>query len=161
MAQLADAQVPLVTKVQRNVEVPQVEYDDQVVEVPIQKQVHIPFQQVRTRARNVACHAPNMWFDQVPSGGRGRGFRLTDQCFGSVHCVRQLLFSPLKRPTFRAELPSFRAYFKGRESSGQSLAFLHLSWAHVGGRQHASLVTCVQLGSVCSCSGCGGTTVTR
>lgn len=39
------------------VDVPQVEYDDQVVDVPVQKQVHIPFQQ----ARGTCAKAPKAY----------------------------------------------------------------------------------------------------
>ena len=34
-------QVPMVTKVQKSVDVPQIEYEDKIVEVPIQKPVHL------------------------------------------------------------------------------------------------------------------------
>ena len=35
------------SKVQKVVDVPQIEIKEQVVDVPVQKQVHIPFQQAR------------------------------------------------------------------------------------------------------------------
>lgn len=34
-------QVPMITKVQKSVDVPQIEYEDKIVEVPIQKPVHL------------------------------------------------------------------------------------------------------------------------
>ena len=40
-------QVQMIQKVQKMVDVPQVEYIDRVVAVPVQKGVHMPFQQAR------------------------------------------------------------------------------------------------------------------
>lgn len=34
--------VPTIQKVQKTVKVPQIQYEDQIVEVPVQKQVNVP-----------------------------------------------------------------------------------------------------------------------
>lgn len=39
---IPEVHVPMVQKVQKSIEVPQLQYEDQVVEVPVTKQVHVP-----------------------------------------------------------------------------------------------------------------------
>ena len=64
----SEVHVPHVQTVQKTVEVPQVQYEDQVVHVPVQKHVHVPMVQTVQKSVEVPQVEPLVRSDRTSFG---------------------------------------------------------------------------------------------